>query len=353
MSNTIDKWEYIKEHIIWSFVMFVWCKKMFFRCVPNCTYIESLLVLLGVAVSVMAVGIAITWKNGRNYISLAENIILTWSVFVVLAYVDIFKNRMIAIGIVVVILSALMTVIVLCRRIKRKYKKRTIITNRIRNVVNLWRRNFAFASLFLLIPLGASVLINGTVLNSKVEGTKVYGDEHCLDANIEVIANIAPERWERLDIQDRLTVLQTILNCQARYYGLSHEIVIGTADLSEGTLAYYSEAKHQIVIDIDYLKDSYSYDILETSIHECTHAYQHEQVALYQKLDDKSRNLLMFHDVSIYMEEFADYEDGSEDFWNYYSQKAEIDARKAGETESLEYIQRVNVVVKHFCNTTT
>lgn len=117
---------------------------------------------------------------------------------------------------------------------------------------------------------------------------------------------------------------------------------MSTADLSEGTLAYYSETQHQIVIDLEYLNSSHSYDVLETLIHECTHAYQYEQVALYQKLDEESRNLLMFYDASVYLEEFADYEDGSEDFFLYYSQLAEINARKAGEEEAQEYIERVN-----------
>jgi hypothetical protein len=186
------------------------------------------------------------------------------------------------------------------------------------------------------------VLLYGTVSNSKFDVVKVYGDEHCLDANIDVIADIAPERWQDLSIQQKLNVCQKIINCEGRYLGLSHEIIIGTAELYEDTLGYYSEAKHQIVIDINHLKDSYSYDVLETLLHECAHAYQYDQVALYKTLDEKSRNLLMFYDASIYMEEFADYKDGHDDYEQYSSQKSEIDARKAGKTESLEYISRIN-----------
>ena len=73
-----------------------------------------------------------------------------------------------------------------------------------------------------------------------------------------------------------------------------------------------------------------------------THAYQYEQVALYQKLDATTRNLLMFRNVSVYMDEFANYQDGSEDFGLYYSQLSEINARRAAEEESKEYIERVN-----------
>lgn len=63
---------------------------------------------------------------------------------------------------------------------------------------------------------------------------------------------------------------------------------------------------------------------------------------LFQKLDKEDRNLLMFYDASVYMEEFADYKDGDENFYAYYTQLAEIHAREAGETESLEYIEAIN-----------
>lgn len=342
MANTLHKDEYIKKHILWSLILFLWGKKLFFRCIPNCTHNESLFVLLLVAICVMGIGIFLTWKRNRSYSSLAENIIMTWSVFVILAYVDLYKNRIIIISLVTAMVSVLMTLFVIGRKIKRQDKKRQIIRKRLRNIITLWRRNITYASLFLLVPLGASIIFNGTILKSNVEVVKVYGDEHCLDANIEVIADIAPERWDDLDVQQKLNVCQKIINCEGRYLGLSHEIAIGIAELSEGTLAYYSEAQHQIVIDIDHLTDSYSYDVLETLIHEVTHAYQYEQVALYQRVDEESRNLLMFYDASIYIKEFANYEDGSDDFLHYYCQKAEIDARKAGKTESLEYIRRIN-----------
>ena len=342
MTNTMDKREYIKEHLVWSLILFLWCRKLFFKCVPNCTYSESLFVLLIIGVVVIGFGIFLTWNKGRNYTNLVQNLILSWSVFVVLAYVDMFKQRMLVIGILAATVSIFMTVLVFGRKIKRKDKKRLIIRNRVRNVFNMWRRNLAFASLFLLVPIGVSMLFNGTILNSKVEVVMVYGDEHCLDANIDVICDIDPKRWEKLNVQQKLNVCQKIVNCEARYLGISHEIRVGTADLSEGTLAYYSESQHQIVVDLEHLNSSHSYEVLESLIHECNHAYQYEQVALYQKLDEESRNLLMFYEASVYLDEFADYQDGSEDFVLYYSQLAEINARKAGEEEAKEYIERVN-----------
>lgn len=340
--NSMTKKEYIKEHIIWSLLVFLWFKHFLFRCIPNCTYTESLVSFLFLSVCVMAVGIAISWHRNRNYKNVIENILLSWGVFVCITYMELYKNRITYTLIALVVLSLVLTVMVLFRRIRRKDKRRKIMMRRIEKVAVLWKRNTAIGLLIIIVPIAISSLLYGTVLNSKVEVIKVYGDEHSLKANIETIADIEPSRWVNLNIDEKLLVAQKIVNTEARYYGLSHEILVGTGDLSTGTLAYYRDSTHQIVIDLEYLKDSYSYCVLESLLHEVHHAFQHNQVEIYQKLDEEDRNLLMFYEASVYMEEFANYEDGDENFYAYYTQLAEIHARKAGETESLEYIEAIN-----------
>lgn len=343
MNNTLDYREYIKEHVIWSLLAFLWFRSLLFRCIPDYTYSESLLGFLIISVCVMAVGITVSWKRNRNYTNVIENILLSWGVFVCITYMELYKKRFAYMLFAFVVVSLVLSIIVLFRRIKRKDKRQKIMMRRIENVAVLWKRNAAIGSLIIMVPVVVSSLLYGTVLNSnKVEVVKVYGDEHSLKANIEVISDIEPSRWETLSIEDKLLVAQKIVNCEARYYGLSHEIMVGTNDLSAGTLAYYKDSTHQIVIDLDHLENSYSYYVLSSLLHEVHHAYQHNQVKLYQKLDEEDRNLFMFYDASVYMEEFADYEDGDENFYAYYTQLAEIHAREAGETESLEYIEAIN-----------
>lgn len=343
MNNTMDISAYIWRHVIWSFLVFLWFKNLLFRCMPKCTYTESLVAFAVISVSVMTVGIMISWKKNRNFLNVIENIVLSWGVFVCITYMEFYKERILYSLLIVAIITLILSMFVLFRKTNRKgkSKRRKVMIRRIENVVALCKRNSALAVLIIMVSITISTLLYGTVLNSKVEVVKVYGDEHSLNANIEVIADIEPSRWAELDVQQKLNVCQKIVNVEARYTGLSHEILLGTDELSDGTLAYYKESTHQIVIDIDHL-DSYSYEVLATLIHEVHHAYQYELVKLYQKLDEEERNLLLFYDASIYMEEFADYEDGSEDFGAYYMQLSEIDARIAAETESLVYIEAIN-----------
>lgn len=342
MFNTIKKIDYIKIHIVWECIAFLWCKNIFFRCIPNCTYIESLIILIIIIIISSLISIKVTWISGRNYVNLFQNIVISWGIFVFCAYLDVYKSKLLILAAITLLVTLFMVMLILFRKIRHTDNKERIIKKRIKRSMQCVRRNLSIAMFGVLVPLGMTVIINGTILNSNMEVIKVYGDEHCLDANIEVISYIDPERWKNLNVQERLNVCQTILNCEARHLGLSHEILVGTQELDSGTLGYYSEAQHLVVIDLNHLKSDMSYEVLKTIIHEATHAYQHEQVALYRTLDDRTRNLLMFYDVSIYAEEFANYQDGKDDYWQYYGQKIESDARKNAEIDSLEYIERVN-----------
>lgn len=300
-----------------------------------------MIVLLVIAVCVTGIGRYSTWEKNKNYISIAGDIITTWGMFVCCAYIDIYKKTIVDIGLAAVCVSLIMSLFVFLRKINRQEKKRQIVSRRISRIIGIWKMNIAYASLYLLSSLGQAAFTNEVIINSNTETTMVYGDEDCLDANIEVIANMAPDKWSNLNIQEKLYVCQKIINCEARYLGLSHAINVETAELSKNTLGCYSDAQHKIYIDMNYLTNSGGYDVLKTLIHECTHAYQHEQVQVYESLDEETRNLLIFYDASIYMEEFANYVTGKDDFLQYYNQKAEVDARNAEENESSVYIEKI------------
>ena len=333
---------YIKEHIIWSMLAFLCLKNLIFRCIPNCTYVESLIGFIIISLCVMTVGIAASWQRNRNYKNLIENILLSWGVFVCITYWDLYNKQITNLLLVVLFVSLVLSFIVMLRRINRKKYRQKIIIRRMANLTMLWKRIAAISSMLLIIPIVSSSLIHGTVLNSKIEVTKVYGDEHRMKANIETISNIEPSRWKNQSMEDKLLIIQKIVNCEARFYGLSHEILVGVDGLSNGTLAYYNHSTHQVVIDLEHLQNAYSYDILETLLHEVQHAYQHNQVDLYKRLTAEDRNLLLFNNASIYMDEFSNYEENNENFFVYYTQLSEIHAREVSETESLEYVEAIN-----------
>ena len=234
------------------------------------------------------------------------------------------------------ITGSTIAVVMILKKIKyKKRKKRKSV------VINVWRRIFSFAFSILLIPLVISVIMHGTFLNPKVKPVRTYNDKDYLEENMKDIAKIEDKHWKKLGVQKKIDISQKIVNCEIKNMGLTHEICVGSADLEEGCLAYYDENHHQIIIDINHLKKSKGVEVVQSLIHECTHAYQYEQAILYQSMDKKSRNLLLFQNASIYVAEFTEYVDGKQDFERYYNQKVEVDARKAGEKGARKYMKIV------------
>lgn len=107
--NNMTRKEYIKEHIIWSLLVFLWFRNLLFRCIPKFTYTESLLGFVILSVIVMAICIALTWNRNRNYWNLIENIILCWGVFVCITYMNLYHTRIVYVGIATAAISLLLS----------------------------------------------------------------------------------------------------------------------------------------------------------------------------------------------------------------------------------------------------
>ncbi len=342
MKNTVGKGEYIRDNVIWLLLSTMWFKSWLFRCLPDYTYLESVCIFLLMLIVITVIEIALTIEWGRNGVSVVQNLCITWGIYIVFVYIDVCKNRIITVSIIMFVVSTIMTMLVMLRKIKRKNKKKDIIRKRLKNVVCIWRRNAVIAALVLFLPMLLSLIINGTVINADFDSVKTYGDEHCLDANIEEISKVYPDIWKTLTFKEKLNVAQVIVNCECRYNGISHEVNVGARELGDNLHACYAESIHQIIIDIGYLEDSDGYKVLETLIHECAHAYQHEQVKVYCALDEKSRNLLMFDDISIYLNEFRKYEDGDDSYTDYYGQLVEKNARETAKESMQLYIYKID-----------
>ena len=338
----MEKGTYIFDHILWNIILFMWGKHLLFCCLSGFTYSESLLILGLIILLVTVAGIAMTWKDKKSFLNILGHIITAWGIYTAIAYLDFFKTRLILIGGITLVITILMILLILFYKMKRPMKRKRVIRRKMRMVIRCVHRNVIISMVIFVFPIVISSFFRGTILNAEVEATRVYGEEHSLDANMEIIADIDPERWERLDLQQRLNVCQTIINCEAYSLGLSHEVSVGVVEMKEAIVGGYDAVRHHIAIDINHLRNEHSYEILNTLIHEITHAYQHEQVHLYQTLDEKYRNLALFSDASVYVKEFANYQNTEDGVEEYYNQKVEADAREAAEIKSTAYIQWIN-----------
>ena len=65
-------------------------------------------------------------------------------------------------------------------------------------------------------------------------------------------------------------------------------------------------------------------------------------VDAYNEAPEEIQKLRIYSNAAQYVDEFATYEDGYEDFFSYYSQQCEKDARKYAEDAVADYYSRIN-----------
>lgn len=348
--NTLDTKEYLKEHLYWLVIIVVWYTNLFFRCLPECSYKQTWIIVAVLFINVIAANIFITWKRERNSSSVAQTMILSCGILVFLSYWELFETQLFIVCVVDIGFSLIMIGIILFRKVDSTKERKQIMKARFYRSAMCLRRNTAVMMLIVMGLLAAKMLLSGSVLNSNIPVTKTYGDEYGLSANMDIIQNIEPSKWSQLDLDEKLDVCQCIANVEGRYLGISHELNCATADLADENGGYYSDATHQIVINTSYLEEATSDELVDIVTHEAYHAYQYEQVLLYQSLDPKSRNLHLFYDASVYLDELSHYTDGSQDYGEYYGQKVESDARMYAEESTNDYFNQVREYLNEHSN---
>lgn len=344
--NTLNLKEYIREQLYWIVIAIVCYSSIFFQCMPKCTFNQTWIIIVMCFINILAVNVLITIKRDRNSWNIIQTVILACGTCVLLSFWELFKVQLLFLCVGDFAISLFMIGLILFRKIKSAERRKQIIKIRIYNSVMCIRRNTAIVMLVVMTLLAVKMILFRTTLNSTVPVTKVYGDEYSLSANMHMVQGIEPSRWKQLDLNERIDVCQCIANIEGRYLGISHELNCATIDLSDDFEGYYSDATHQIVINTKYLIEASPQDIVNVITHEAYHSYQYEQVALYQLMDEKNRNLYLFYDASMYMKELADYTYGHQDYGKYYGQKIESDARRYAEIGTKYYFTKVNEYIE-------
>lgn len=86
------------------------------------------------------------------------------------------------------------------------------------------------------------VLFGFSMIQSTVVATSSKElEEQTIENNIDSILLLQENLWEKLSAQERLDVLQTVVNTERRYLGIPHELNVGVANLGEHTLGHYIE----------------------------------------------------------------------------------------------------------------
>ena len=153
----------------------------------------------------------------------------------------------------------------------------------------------------------------------------------------EEVRIITEEGWAGLTEDEKLTILQKIADQEARELGLSYQIYVILEEMEYAVVGAYDEVRHQIQVNEGRLSEGP--ELLENICHESYHAYEHFLINLYLDAGKGTEyaNLPVFRDAATYIDELANYVNGSDNYEEYLDQLIETNAREYAEKEVARY----------------
>lgn len=340
--STMGTIEYFVENIFWGLIGMIWYRTIF-RCLPNTTYATSRIVLwfmLFVSVSVCS---GCFFRKKRTGWSVCISLLIPYGLYTVGSYWRTFRSRIAIVLLISTVLSLVSGILVMTRRINQKKSAKRVIAKRLRKSIAMTGNIFTVALAVIMVPLLLQGAFGITLFKPGVNAEiGIETEKQTISGNIDTILKLQEEEWYSLSTKDKLNVLQCVANIEADYLGISNELNVGASNLPEYTLACYSDISHTICINLEHLENDSVAEVLNSCCHEAYHSYQHRLVDAYNETPEEIQKLRIYRNVALYVDEFATYSDGYEDFFSYYSQQCEKDAREYAENAVDDYYSRIN-----------
>ena len=342
IGNTKGRCEFFFNQVWYGFLTWVWYRYLIFRCIGGHSLTESRFILLGLVLSGILIGSLLEFRHQRNGISVFINLTAGYGIYAVLTFFAFRKKMILIVLTAAAVLAFTYGLLVLCRRIRNRERYRQILARRIAKAGYSAAGFLCGGLMIVMVSLGMKALFGTGAVSSAVEPVaKTNVQEQTIANNIETLCRLDEKVWNTLAAEEKLGVLQTVANIEQRYLGLPHELNVSADDMDKNTMGYYVDSTHQIVVNLDELLYGTSFDLVKTVTHEAYHGYQHRLVEAYDEAGDDLKPLLIYYDASLYKSEFADYQDGSEDFFAYYAQDCETDARIYSNDAVLDYFAAI------------
>lgn len=197
---------------------------------------------------------------------------------------------------------------------------------------------FSFA-LMIFLPLGG---LNAYSHTSSISDISDMSVEEAQKRHRENCFNLEQESWSTLTVQEKLDLLQAICDYECEFVLGCERVKIYSGITSRDTvLGEYSNQTKSFTINEDHLIHGNVEEVVDTVLHEIRHAYQHTWVEMYASLEshikDEYKDLLPFKQAQSFSEEFSDYCSGEDDFYRYFTQDVERDAREWAAKRIKEY----------------
>lgn len=335
--------EYVVESMFWGLISMIWYKNILFRCLPNLTYEISRFVLWSMMLVSIVISSVYLFRKKRTGWSVFISLLFPYGLYTIETYWRTLHNRIVIILLISTVISLLLGIIMMTRKISRRKNLKRVIVKRIQRCASVTGNIFSIAMAVIMVPLLLQGAFGMTLFKSSVEAnTGIEAEEQTISNNIDMVLKLQEKEWCLLSTNEKLNVLQCVANIEAHYLGISNEMNVGASNLPEYTLACYSDASHTIYFNLEHLENDPADEVLNSCCHEAYHSYQHRLVDAYNNATEDVRKLRAYRNTANYVDEFGAYVDGYEDFCLYYSQHCEKDARIYAEDAVEDYYSRIN-----------
>ena len=332
--------------VVWKFVIgFIWYKNLLFRVLPYHDMNESLKILFVLSLALILIYLVLFWRR-KNGWTATSCFVLPFGIYTAITYAAT-SATLICTALVSAFFVAIgYSAFLLTRKVKYKQKKAIIrlYKNRIFRCAYSISCILTVAMLSVMVGIGCRGYLGIGLVSSTVEAQSFiseFGDKDTLEANMEILLNLIPSKWKRLDTQGKIDVLQTVCNIEAHYLGLYDTAKVQGDNLSPYTLGTYSDALKLIQINLDHIENDPVDAVLSTLLHEIHHCYEHRLADVYNSVNPEYRNLRMFRDATHYSQETGNYINPREDYYGYMSQRLELDSETYAEYGVAEYYRRI------------
>lgn len=342
MKNSLTIKEYILCSLFCSITAYIWYRNLFYTNIRGCSTGKSHIVLGGIIIATFVINIFISGKWARNEKSIVATTLFPFGLYAFITFSQYLSKTFMVIVFITGFVSVSYVLFIFSRRIVNVNNKKKYLKARARRSYIGVRSILAFGSIAIVVCTFAKAnMSDGLVSSKEIQGTAVYGDEYAMSANMDKFLLLPDEEWKKLSVEQKVTVLQAVLNCEGRYLGLNKKLTLYSSKLQEGTLGYYNYVDGIVQIDIDQLSGE-SRDAVETICHEAFHAAQHQYADIYDQLDESDKNSYFMLDAATYSHELKNYENGDRDMYAYASQKCEQEARYYGLSSSQQIYERID-----------
>ena len=323
-----------------------------FRPLPLQPRFRSTLILCTFLTLSMIIGHILTNTHERTSFNVVITLLLPYELYTVFAYWAYFRHFRILLYIILFLPflgSGLFFSCIPVHPRRSHSHSHVLFSPRLRKSLLVIRAIFTICGV-LLIVLALILDINGGIPSTGSDKLSLvpHADSNIINENLDVLINLSEAHWDNLSLQEKLNVLQTVANIEKQRLGIPHDLLVTAQLLDDSMAGCYNHRNKTITIALSVLDRSFSESTpshaLEIITHECHHAYTHTLIELYESSASQYQSLSCFDAVREYKQEYSNYKNGSEgaDFYDYYSQRVEIDARTYAQKATQEYIEAIN-----------